>query len=313
MNRKTDFRYKNELVLLGVFLVLFIIFSIASKHFLSLTNVMSLFSQMVELGLLTLGMAASMISGGMDLSLGALTSFCTVMLSVFIGKLFLPEGAAFFIVLAIAILFGCFNGFLVGYLNIQSMLATLGTQSLFKGLGLVISNGVTVGIPNTQFAVFGRVKLWGFFPFQIILLVIAAVIAIIIFNRTMIGRRIYLIGSNPTVAKFAGINIKKNIFFTYVFSACMGFIASLVFTSKISAGRSDVADPLLLKAVCASVFGGVSSLGGIGNISAALCGVAVITIISNGLDMINASSYLQQVVIGGLLLIVLAFRHARKK
>ena len=115
------------------------------------------------------------------------------------------------------------------------------------------------------------------------------------------------------VARFSGINLRKNLFITYMFSAAMAFVASLVFASKISSGRADVADGLLLKTVSASVFGGVSTLGGIGTIGGAMLGVAVITIISNGLDMINASSYLQQVVIGALLLIVLAFRHAKKK
>ena len=120
-------------------------------------------------------------------------------------------------------------------------------------------------------------------------------------------------GANNEVARFAGINLKKTMFMTYVFTALMAFLASLVFTSKISAGRADVADPLMLKTVCASVFGGVSSLGGIGSMAGAMLGVAVISIITNGLNMMNASSYLQQVVIGGLLLIVLAFRHAKKK
>ena len=184
---------------------------------------------------------------------------------------------------------------------------------MFAGIGLVISNGVTVSIPNTTFALFGRTKLFGFFPLQILMLFLAIVASVLVFNYLIVGRRIYLIGSSVEVARFSGINLRKNLFITYMFSAAMAFVASLVFASKISSGRADVADGLLLKTVSASVFGGVSTLGGIGTIGGAMLGVAVITIISNGLDMINASSYLQQVVIGALLLIVLAFRHARKK
>lgn len=304
---------KNEIVLALIFILIFLVFSLISKHFFTLTNVMGLFSQMVELGLLTLAMAASMLSGGMDLSISATCSLCTVMLGIFIGRAGMPNAVAVLLTLAIALLCGAFNGFLVGYLKVNSMLATLGTQSLFAGIGLVVSNGVTVSIPNTTFALFGRTKLFGFFPLQILLLLLAIVVAVLVFNYLIVGRRIYLIGSSLEVARFSGINLRKNLFITYMFSAVMAFVASLVFASKISSGRADVADGLLLKTVSASVFGGVSTLGGIGTIGGAMLGVAVITIISNGLDMINASSYLQQVVIGALLLIVLAFRHAKKK
>ena len=304
---------KNEIVLALIFILIFLVFSLISKHFFTLTNVMGLFSQMVELGLLTLAMAASMLSGGMDLSISATCSLCTVMLGIFIGRAGMPNAVAVLLTLVIALLCGAFNGFLVGYLKVNSMLATLGTQSLFAGIGLVVSNGVTVSIPNTTFALFGRTKLFGFFPLQILLLLLAIVAAVLVFNYLIVGRRIYLIGSSLEVARFSGINLRKNLFITYMFSAVMAFVASLVFASKISSGRADVADGLLLKTVSASVFGGVSTLGGIGTIGGAMLGVAVITIISNGLDMINASSYLQQVVIGALLLIVLAFRHAKKK
>lgn len=304
---------KNEIVLALIFILIFLVFSLISKHFFTLTNVMGLFSQMVELGLLTLAMAASVLSGGMDLSISAICSLCTVMLGIFIGRAGMPNAVAVLLTLVIALLCGAFNGFLVGYLKVNSMLATLGTQSLFAGIGLVVSNGVTVSIPNTTFALFGRTKLFGFFPLQILLLLLAIVAAVLVFNYLIVGRRIYLIGSSLEVARFSGINLRKNLFITYMFSAVMAFVASLVFASKISSGRADVADGLLLKTVSASVFGGVSTLGGIGTIGGAMLGVAVITIISNGLDMINASSYLQQVVIGALLLIVLAFRHAKKK
>ena len=304
---------KNEIVLALVFVALYIVFAFLGNNFLSLTSNMNLLSQMVELGLLTIGMAASMLSGGMDMSIAAICSLNTVCLSIFIGNMGMSGPVAALLTLVIALACGAFNGFMVGYLKINSMLATLGAQSLFAGIGLVISNGVTISIPTTTFALFGRTKLFGFFPFQILVWVAAVALAVLVFSYLILGRRIYLIGANNEVARFAGINLKKNLFMTYVFTALMAFLASLVFTSKISAGRADVADPLMLKTVCASVFGGVSSLGGIGSMAGAMLGVAVITIITNGLNMMNASSYLQQVLIGALLLVVLAFRHAKKK
>lgn len=313
IQRLKQSEHKNEAVLVLVFLAMFLVFSLVSEHFLSLTNTMGLLSQMVELGLLTLAMSASMISGGMDLSISAICSLCTVFLGIFIGQNGMSSAAAVLLTLVIALACGAFNGFLVGYLKVPSMLATLGTQSLFAGIGLVVSNGVTVSIPTDVFWLFGRTKLGGFFPFQILIWAVAIAVAVLLFHYLITGRRIYLIGASSEVARFSGINLRRNLFVTYLFSAVMAFLAALVFASKISAGRADVADSLLLKTVSASVFGGVSTLGGIGTLSGAMLGVAVITIISNGLDMVNASSYLQQVVVGAMLLIVLAYRHAKRK
>ena len=134
LNKKIE-----NLGLILLFVVLFIFFAFSSKHFASLTNIMSLFAQMVELGFLTLGMAVSMLSGGMDLSIGALGSLGTVLLAVFIGQKGWPLLPAILLVFLLMLLAGLLNGFLVAYLKIQSMLATLGTQSLFTGFGLVIS------------------------------------------------------------------------------------------------------------------------------------------------------------------------------
>jgi len=109
------------------------------------------------------------------------------------------------------------------------------------------------------------------------------------------------------------VNIPRNIIYTYVFSASMAFLAALVITSRVSSGRADVAAAQVLKAVSASVFGGVSTLGGIGTIGGAVLGAAVITLVVNGMDMMNISAFWQQIATGVLLLIILTFRHARRR
>ena len=312
MNIK-QMRHKNELIMGLVFAVLFLVFSLGGNNFFSLTNIMNLFSQMAILGLLTLGISASMISGGLDLSIGALCSLGTVLLSTLIGVYNMSVAPAVLLVLTATLLCGMFNGFLVGYLKINSMLVTLGTQSLFTGIGLVVSKGITVSMPNDRFELFGRHRIGGIVPFQIVILLVAVMISILIFNYTAFGRRIYLIGSSPVVARFSGMNLKRNILLVYVFSAFMAFLAALVITSRASSGRADIAAAQVLKAVSASVFGGVSTLGGIGTLGGAILGAAVIILVVNGMDMMNISSFWQQISIGGLLLIVLALRHARRR
>ena len=310
--RLNNMRHKNEVVMIGIFIVLMVLFSFLSTSFFSLTNIMNLFAQMVPLGLLTLGMAASMISGGMDLSIGALCSLCTVLCATFIGTQGMSPILALSLIFLISVLCGLFNGYVIGYIGVAPMLVTLGTQSLITSIGLVVSKGITVSIPVDRFSLLGRDRIGGVFPFQIIILLVAIAISVLFFNYTKAGRRIYLIGSNQQVAQYAGINVKRNIIYTYLFSAICGFAAGAVMASRFSSGRADIAAAQVLKAVSAAVFGGVSTMGGTGSMVGAMTGVAVVTLISNGMDMMNLSTYIQQISIGGMLLLVLAVRHARQ-
>ncbi|NLC39653.1 MAG: ABC transporter permease [Clostridiaceae bacterium] len=303
----------DNLGLILLFVALFIYFAFSSKHFASLTNIMSLFAQMVELGFLTLGMAVSMLSGGMDLSIGALASLGTVLLAVFIGQMGWPMLPAILLVFLLMLLAGLLNGFLVAYLKVQSMLATLGTQSLFTGIGLVISKGVTVRVPDESMRIFGRHLVFGVIPFQILLFTPVVIAIGIYISRSISGRQIYLVGCNEEAARFTGINVKSTLLKVYLLSAAMAFFAALVFSSRISSGRADVLNSKVLETVTAAVFGGVSTLGGVGTIGGAVLGVAIITIVRNGLDMMNVSQFLQQVIVGSLLLITLALRNLKGK
>lgn len=293
------------------FIALFAFFSFFSNHFASLTNVMSLFAQMVELGFLTLGMAISLLSGGMDLSVGALASLGTVLFAVFIGQMGWPLLPAMLVVLMLMLLAGLLNGFLVAHLRVTSMLATLGTQSLFTGIGLVISTGVTVTVPADSMRLFGRHLVFGVIPFQVLLFMPLVIMVGLLANRSILGREIYLVGCNEEAARFTGVNVKRTIMKVYLISAAMAFFAALVFTSRISSGRADVLNAKVLQTVSAAVFGGISTKGGIGTIGGAMLGVAIITIVGNGLDMMNVSQFLQQVIIGSLLLITLALRNLK--
>jgi ribose/xylose/arabinose/galactoside ABC-type transport system permease subunit len=220
---------------------------------------------------------------------------------------------ALLITLLIAVACGLFNGFMIGYCKINSMLVTLGTQSLFTGIGLVISKGQTVPIPTDRFGLFGRTKLFGFLPVDILVIIFGFALAVLIFSYLIPGRRIYLIGANTEVARFAGINISLNIMLTYVICAVYAFLGAIVLASRVASGRADVASALVLKSVSAAVFGGVSTLGGIGTMAGAMLGVLVIQIITNGMDMMNLSTYIQQISIGVVLLVVLAFRHRKSR
>jgi len=297
-----------ELLLPVLFVGLFIYFSFATEYFFRLSNIVLLFSQMVELGLLTLAMSASIISGGMDLSIGALASLCSVLLAVLMGNRGLSMPASILLVFGFAIVCGVFNGFIIGYFKVTSMLVTIGSQSLFIGMGMLITSGATLGIPNKSFSVIGQYKIGGLIPLDFILFVIIVTLVYILFSYSTWGRRIYMIGTNPEVARFAAINIKKNILLVYVFTATLAFLCGLILSSRVSSGRADLANSLVVRTIAATVLGGVNIKGGSGKILGVIMGVAIFAIISNGLSMLRVSSFLLQVIIGSVMLIVLALR-----
>lgn len=311
MKRRFWRRFGNELGLLALLAGLFVFFSILNSAFFRLGNLQQLLTQMVELGFVTLGMSICVISGGFDLSIGTLTSLCTVALA-----LLLTNGVNMWLclvlVLAMSLLCGALNGLLIGYLNIQPILVTLGTSSVFTGIAVLLSKGHAIsGLPE-EYLVFGSHYL-GVVPLQSVLLFAVALFSLYLFHGTRWGREVYLLGSNPLAARFAGIRCNRDLFWVYVYSAAMGFFAGLVLSSRLFSGRADLGDNYAMQSVAAAIFGGVSVAGGKGSIVGALLDVAIFTMISNIFNLLDYSRYLQQAVIGLALLAVLAYRLWRER
>jgi ribose/xylose/arabinose/galactoside ABC-type transport system permease subunit len=296
-----DIRDNQKAIVLLAFLVLLIVlFSILSSSFLRFGNLLQISAQMVELALLTIGMSVCVISGGFDLSIGSLAGLGSVCLAMMISSGMSMWLAILLVGLAL-VLCGAFNGLLIGYLNINPLLVTLGTSSVFTGIAMGVSSGRAVsGLPDIFFF-FGQGYV-GFIPFQVIVLVIVLFLSIVLLNYTPWGRKVYLIGSNPKVARFAGINLGWNTMLVYVYSAFLAFLASVVLTSRLATGRADLGSVYVLPAVSAAVFGGIKVSGGSGSVLGAIIGVATFAVISNGFNMLDLSQYAQQIVVGVILI-----------
>ncbi|MDD3269541.1 MAG: ABC transporter permease [Syntrophomonadaceae bacterium] len=301
----------HEMTLLFILIVLGIAFSIFSESFFKIGNMLAISAQMAELSLLTLGMSVCIISGGFDLSIGAMAGLSSVCLAVLISS-GMDMGLTIILVLGLLLLCGLINGILIGYLRINSMLVTLGTSSVFMGIAIVISQGRAISGLTEEFAVFGQQYL-GVIPVQTMILIVILAFSFLILSYSTWGRRIYLIGSNYEVARFAGINCGFNIMLVYVYSAAMAFLASLILTSRLATGRADLGETYVMQSVAAAVFGGIGINGGSGNLAGAILGVAVFVIISNGFNMLDFSQYAQQIVIGSILIVFLAYRAQRNQ
>lgn len=300
----------NLLYLPIILISIIIFFSINNKNFLSYENITQIIIQMTELCMITIGMSICIMSGGFDLSMGSLVGLGTVIISLsLVNKISIPS--AIIIAFLIIIILGILNGFIIGYIGINPLLTTLGTSTLISGLSLIISKGSAIsGLPEnfTNIAYFRIFNI----PIQAFILIFIIIISNIIVKNTRWGRQVCLIGTNIDTAEYSGINCKKSVLKVYVFSSIMAFLASIILTSRISTGRADIGNNLVLQAISASVIGGIDVYGGKGSILGSALGVLIFVIIANGLNLMGISQFLEQAIFGLFLIIAIAIKSKNK-
>ena len=295
----------NELVLAGAFLFIFLIGTCSNENFLSIRNVLSLFQKMSEMGIMAMGLTIVIITGGMDLSAGTTMGLCAVT-----SRLCLTHGMGvvftLLISLCVAIVCGTINGILVSIIRIPPMIATLGTQMLYYGVALVLSQGNSIsGIPES-FYFLGQDELFGM-PFQMILLFVFAGVLIVILRKTMTGQRIYAIGNNIKASLFSGIQTKHVLFFAYIMCSLLSCIAGNIQVSRVATARADMGTSFLMTCISAVVLGGTSINGGSGGISGTIVAILIFAMIGNIMNLSGISSFWQQLATGSILVLVVVF------
>ncbi|NLD59148.1 MAG: ABC transporter permease [Clostridiales bacterium] len=299
-------KHKDSCRLLLIVVVLFTLFSTTTATFARLSNLMVVLQKCVELGLLSIGMTVCIITGGINLSSATLCSLNTVVIAVLTVNCGLPIGISVLVALMVSMACGLLNGYLVAYLKVAPMLATLGTQSMFAGIGLVLTNGGAISGLPIGYTMIGNAKLWGVFPVQVFILVAAALVVGFVTARTRLGRKLFLVGTSSTVAIFSGIRSARSIVLAYIISAAMSFLAAVVISSRLASGRPDVADAFLMQSIAAAILGGASVTGGKGSVGNCILSVLVFCILSNGLvQLLTVNAVFIENIILGLLLIVL--------
>lgn len=291
------------LLLIAVVLV----FGCMNPAFLKVVNLVQYINNGVVLAFLTFGLSATVITGNYDYSVGSMTGFGTVILALMLRN-GMPLVPALLIGLILLIVCGVANGLLVGYMKVPGMIGTLGTSSLIYGIALVLTQGQAIGANSEIYKFFGKSDI-GTLPFGIILLAVVFVASVILFNHTRMGRNWYLVGTSPEVARFTGIDPRREVLYAHIYSAVMCFFGALVLGSRMASGRADIAESYSLQAITAAVFGGVSIKGGSGSVGGALLGVLIFTLLTSGFTMIDLSQFYKQVSTGVLLIVVLIIRN----
>ncbi len=275
------------------FIIILIIFSVFSRTFLTQQNIILVLRQVSIIGIMACGMTFVIIGGNFDLSVGSLLSFTTV-LSIMISNTlgFIP---ALIITMVIGVLAGTFNGFLVGYLKLNSMIATLGMMSVYQGVIYIISGGLFTKLNNPDtnpFTFLGR-GFVGPIPFPVIFYFVCVIIFGLLLNRTVFGRQVKAVGGNAKAAKFSGINDKKVVLITFILSGLTCALGGMILGGRVGAAQNNMGLGYELEVITAVIVGGTSLLGGEGSVYKTVLGVLIMGFLFNGFIMVGLPYYFQ--------------------
>ncbi len=309
---KKKFRLTDPGVFVWILLIAIIIFSaVANPIFLRARNLKNVFLiQPVGLGLASLGQAVIIISGGIDMSIGAAVSLLTSVA----GGLYrdFPEISVmtvFLIIAAMGLLIGLMNGLLVVKLKIAPFMATLATMSVIQG-GIFIYTKKTIGgIPKSfRFIAEGSV---GPVPFCFLYLAVIFALVLVLMNRSRYGRHLYAVGANEWVASITGIAVERVKLSAYLLGGLLTGLASVFLAGRMGGGGPLVGKGYELDTITAVVIGGISLSGGDGNIAGAIGGVLILSIFSNLMNLLDVNPYIQMLLKGVILITAVFFYSAK--
>lgn len=294
-----------EALLVVIAVVIFAVNSFASPYFLDPWSLSDLTFNFTEKGLIALAMALLIISGEIDLSVAAIVALASTMMGMAVQA---GAGTPVLVLIGIVVGLGCgaFNGLLVTRLGLPSIVVTIGTMSLFRGIAFIIlGDQAYKGYPE-NFAFFGQGYVWWVVSFELALFLVAALVYWFVLHRTSFGRRVFAIGNNPVACQFSGVRVDRIKFILFCLTGLMSGIASVLITSRLGSTRPSIAQGYELEAITMVVLGGVSILGGAGSILGVVLAAFIMGLVTFGLGLLNVPGIVMSIFIGLLLIIVIA-------
>ncbi|MCL1813609.1 MAG: ABC transporter permease [Treponema sp.] len=279
-------------------ILLIIVFSILTPNFRTYSNMNTILLATAVNGILAVGITFIIITGGIDLSIGTVMTFCSVMCAVFITRFHFPVFIGLALTVVCGALCGFVNGTFIAKLKLPPFIATLGMMNITKGLNLIISGMKPVYL--TEVEGFSNIALKVIFgiPSGVVIFFIAAIIAGFILSKTILGRYTFAIGSNEESARLSGINTDLWKMGIYSLSGAFFSIAGIVMASRLSSAQPALGPGYEMDAIAAAVIGGSSLSGGEGSILGTIIGAFIITVLTNGLRILSVPQEWQMVVTG---------------
>lgn len=280
------------------------VMAVASDNFFSIANITNVLRQQSIIGILAIGMTFVILTGGIDLSVGAVMALCGTLGAGIMVNMGMPGVVGLLAMIVIGVLFGAFNGVLVAWGQMPAIIVTLATMLIARGLGLVYSGGYPISGMPSWISWFGVGRLGGV-PVPIIIMVVLYAVAWVLLQRTSFGRHVYAVGGNETAARLSGVNTKRVKLYVFLISGFTSAMAAIVLSGRLMSGQPGAGVAFELDAIAMVVLGGAAISGGRGLIIGTLIGAVLLGIINNGLNLMGINPYLQDVIKGFIILLAI--------
>lgn len=286
--------------LIGLVLMIIIMTSI-NGSFLSPTNIRNILRVASINGLLAVGMTFVVLTGGIDLSVGAIMG-CAGMFSAYFAQTSMsyPWYVGMLVGLGIGLAVGLFNGICVSYLRVPAFVGTLGSMSIAKGLTFLITNAKPIPSLNATFKLIGGGSLdaSGWIPIPVVIMVVVLAVCFVVLYMTRYGRYIFAVGGNLNAAHVSGIDTRKIICSVYVIAGVLAALAGIIMTARVTSGVTSTGDGYETNAIAMVVIGGTSLAGGKGRLWGTIVGILLLQCLTTGLDMLGINAFIQLIVKG---------------
>ena len=290
-----------ETILIVVAIAIFITNSLLSPHFLNAWNLSDATFNFTEKALIAFAMAMLIIAGDIDLSVASIIALASTAMGLVMS---MGAGTPEIVLTGIAtgLICGAVNGFLVAGMGLPSIVVTIGTMSLFRGLAfIVLGDQAFNGYPK-DFAYFGQGYVWWVISFELVLFAVSALIFWALLHRTTFGRAVYAIGNNATAARFSGIRVDRVRFILFLLTGVMSGIAAVCLTSRLGSTRPSIATGWELEIVTMTVLGGINILGGSGRITGVVLAALIMGMVTFGFGLLNVPGIVMSIFLGFLLI-----------
>lgn len=299
------------LTLIGLLIFLWVVLGFSTASFWTPLNISNLLRQGAMTAILALGQTFVIITAGIDLSVGAIVGFCTVIIA-WLLQAGVPLWAAILLTLAIGVAIGSFHGFGIVHMGLPPFIITLATLTSLRGIGLLITNGSTISITDENFSNFARADFLGV-PSLFWMVILVAIPSFVFLHLSRWGRYLFAVGSNAEAARLSGVNVKGMIYLAYILSASFAAFVGVLLASRIAIGNATQADGWELQAIASSVIGGTSLFGAVGSVHGPLIGAFILATINNGANLLNVNSFWQRIITGLLIIVIVYFDQLRRR
>lgn len=293
---------KTEFTLGVIIVALFVITSICTNNFFSQYNLTNLMKQCAIIGVLAVAQTIIIVTGGIDISGGAITGLACMVLALLQRDTSMSLPLTLIIALMVGLVAGFINGIIIYDFKVPPMIATLGTQTIIRGIVKIISNALTVSGLNQKILDMGNSSIGGVFPYLAFIWAAVAVIIFLVLRYRVFGRNLYVIGSGGDVARLSGIRVRNMYYSVYAFAGLLYGIAGIMLAARVQSALPTGGEGYDMNAIAAAVIGGASLSGGRGTISGTVLGTILMVLINNAGVQFGLNTHVLEITSGVLII-----------